>query len=168
MQKKNMLLFTGKLNLKLMMAIALLGLSCCCIKKKAPKETASQPASTLNESKPPPTSMEPAENQPTAQQQQEGQDAAAENYRLVVSFYSIGGGTDGAAHQKFKQFLENFKPQVNFEYTPWGREGEKDYCFKLSELSPEKQQQFVAEAKKAVSGSERVHVVENSPCLHKR
>jgi hypothetical protein len=90
------------------------------------------------------------------------------NYRLVVQFYSKGGGTDYKLREKYDQWLASYKPAVKVEQTPWGREGEVDYCIKLAELDNTKQAEFVTKTKELLSKSELVHIYENHPCSRKR
>ncbi len=59
-------------------------------------------------------------------------------YRFNVSFISIGSGTDGKARQQFLDFIKEYETKnsvkIVYEIANWGREGETDYCLKLSEL----------------------------------
>ncbi len=87
-----------------------------------------------------------------------------ENYRLVLEFYSIGAGIDGAAINKFQTFLDNHPKKPIYDKMRWGREGECDYCLKLSELSKKQQGEFVIEVKKLLTSSQLVHIEENKPC----
>lgn len=135
----------------------------CCSKKKA--QTSGSEAATSKTAAPPQQTDSNIQPATTPKQNQMNNE---QNFRLVVSFISKGAGTDGKAHEKFKEFLENYNPKVEFEFTPWGREGEKDYCLKLGELSKENQERFVNEVKTLVGSSDRVFIVENSECRHKR
>jgi hypothetical protein len=47
------------------------------------------------------------------------------------------------------------------EAVPWGREGEVDFCFRLSELSSEDQASFINEMKKAMEGRKLIQFAEN-------
>lgn len=93
-------------------------------------------------------------------------------YALNVSFYSIGEGTDGAAINSFKQYLETFNKseQVSlaYEMNAWGREGEVDYCFMLEELSGKQRDKFISGAKKLFTEKNLVHLNENGQCHPKR
>lgn len=91
-----------------------------------------------------------------------------EKYRLTVSFYSIGQGTDSEHHQKFKDYLKNYSPDIKFEQIAWGREGEQDYCLKLMELSPKEQEKFIKNVRILLEKSDLVHIKENEECVHKR
>lgn len=104
--------------------------------------------------------------QPQMEQQTNSQQQAADpmNYRLTVSFYSKGEGTDYKTREEFDKFLEEFSPSVAVEKKRWGREGESDYCFKLSELTKAQQDDFVGKAKAILSKSQLVHIKENVPC----
>jgi hypothetical protein len=87
--------------------------------------------------------------------------------RLVVSFYSIGGGIDEKLHGEFVKFLDSYPKKIAYDPTYWGREGEVDYCLKLSGLSSSEQDNFLKKAKEMLSKSTLVHVYENATCVHK-
>lgn len=91
-----------------------------------------------------------------------------EKYPLVLSFYSIGSGVDGNHLRKFSEFLENYQPKLNPIITPWGREGEVDFCFTLNELSTKQRNQFVKQVREQLKDCKLVHINENAPCVHKR
>jgi hypothetical protein len=98
--------------------------------------------------------------------------ASSTNYRLIVSFYSIGEGPDSEAHIKFVNYLDNYKREKNkaisTEETPWGREGEVDYCMKLKELTASEQSDFIANLKIALSVAKWVNFLENKPCKRRQ
>ena len=92
-------------------------------------------------------------------------------YRLSVSFISIGAGTDKKARQDYDQYLTQYeqknKIKLSYKITPWGREGEKDYCFKLNELNKKQQEVFIAETKEVLKNSTLVRYKENQPITFK-
>ncbi|MBI3501267.1 MAG: hypothetical protein HY063_05675 [Bacteroidetes bacterium] len=88
------------------------------------------------------------------------------NVRFVVSFYSIGQGIDGAAHDEFVKFLNSYPKKISFEPKHWGREGETDYCLALSELNSAEQTEFITKAKVILAKSKLVHQKENAQCDH--
>jgi len=90
-----------------------------------------------------------------------------ENYPLVLSFYSIGTGVDGTYLRKFNDFLESYQPKLNPIITPWGREGEVDFCFTLNELSTNQRKKFIKEVRELLKDCKLVHIYENAPCVHK-
>ncbi|MES2588004.1 MAG: hypothetical protein V4622_03420 [Bacteroidota bacterium] len=94
------------------------------------------------------------------------------NYRFSVSFISIGSGTDGKAKKVFEAFIADYntknKCKLVYETTPWGREGEVDYCFKLKELKAKQQESFITDLKEALKSSTLVRYQENSPCKKAR
>jgi hypothetical protein len=50
----------------------------------------------------------------------------------------------------------------------WGREGETDYCFNLSELTAKKDLiGFIEDVKKIGAGSDMMNISENAECMHK-
>ena len=95
-----------------------------------------------------------------------------ETFRLIVSFISKASGPDQSANQLFLDFVNFFSTKNNvkivYEKYPWGREGESDYCFKLNELSKEKQIEFIKELKAKLTVSDRVLFEENAACRHKK
>ena len=54
--------------------------------------------------------------------------------------------------------------QLSYETTNWGREGEVDYCFKLTELDKKKQKLFIIETKEILKTSSLVRYKENITC----
>lgn len=93
----------------------------------------------------------------------------AMSYRLTVSFISKGEGVDEKAHEDFRDLLEGHTPRLkDFEQVRWGREGEIDYCLRLSELSKEQQAEFVKKVRAIPSKSALILINENASCVHKR
>ncbi len=94
-----------------------------------------------------------------------------ELYRLSVVFYSIGSGTENNYMRAFEDYIGTYAGNVgkNIDYlkTPWGREGETDYCLLLNELSGDEQGNFIAGAKAVLDSAKWVHIYENQPCAHK-
>jgi len=101
------------------------------------------------------------------------QDSVPQNlYRFIVSFYSTGEGAEGKQIQQFEKFLSGYKTPsgdtLHAEKTPWGREGEVDYCMKLSGLNSDDQQQFINQVKELLKSAQRVHYSENAACRQGR
>ena len=94
------------------------------------------------------------------------------SYPLSVSFFSIGTGTDGPMMQRFKDFITKYNKEYNvelvYELNNWGREGEVDFCFQLTELSSNQQAEFIGKSQKLLAESKLVHVAENAQCHPKR
>jgi hypothetical protein len=89
-------------------------------------------------------------------------------YRLIVSFFSKGGGIDGEAVTPFLAYVSSHEKKPSYKEIRWGREGETDYCFNLSELAAKKDLVgFIEEIKKITAKSDRVSITENAECLHK-
>lgn len=86
-------------------------------------------------------------------------------FRFIVSFISIGSGSDMEAMKKFEEYIASFqeknKTKLELKKIGWGREGEVDWCFHLKDMSAEKQSEFIAGAKKLFSGNELVLLSEN-------
>jgi len=93
-------------------------------------------------------------------------------YRFNVSFISIGSGTDSKAKQQFNEFITQFNNNNKVTITPeivsWGREGETDYCLKLTDLNNELQNKFILETKELLKTSKLIRYKENSTCRQKR
>ena len=89
-------------------------------------------------------------------------------YRFSISFFSKGSGTDRIARGEFEIYLENYNKKKNkklhYETTNWGREGEVNYCFKLTELKKKEQEKFIAECKNLLKNSDLVRFEEFTPC----
>ncbi len=104
----------------------------------------------------------------TQQQTSASQPKNDENtMRLTASFYSIGSGIDWKVNDEFVKFLDSYPQKIAYEPIHWGREGEIDYCLKLTGLSTSEQNDFVKKAKEILSNSSFVHVNENAQCVHK-
>jgi len=92
--------------------------------------------------------------------------------RLVVSFYSICCGIDHKTKEKLDKFIKQYEKAKGKRLTKaavrWGREGEIDYCLKLSELSPRQQKKFISKVRSLLKRSKLVHINENVACQSKR
>ena len=88
-----------------------------------------------------------------------------DTFRLVVSFISIGAGTDPDATSLLDQYLTKFtgasgvKPE--FQRFAWGREGEIDNCFELKGMTSAKQMEFIEGLKTAVKAHDLIQIQEN-------
>ena len=91
--------------------------------------------------------------------------------RLIISFNSPGNGIDYKAKKEIDGFISSYEKERGVplakEEIHWGKEGELDYCFKLSELAKEDQEDFVSRIKSLVRKSKRIGIVENAPCRNK-
>lgn len=89
-------------------------------------------------------------------------------YRLIVSFISKGAGTDGPKRSAFTDYVAAHAKKPVYKEVRWGREGEGDYCFTLSEFKSEADKQgFIDGVKKIVADSDLIVVSENAQCQHK-
>lgn len=86
--------------------------------------------------------------------------------RFIVSFFSIGEGIDVKTHNEFVDFLNTYSPKIEYSPARWGREGEKDYCLGLTELSATQQTEFIKKANAILAKSKLVNVNENTKCEH--
>jgi len=98
--------------------------------------------------------------------------AGERNSRLVVSFYSICCGIDNMAKEKLDRFVNSYEKTKGKQITKatgrWGKEGEIDYCFKLSELLPREQKRFISKVRLLLRKSKLVHISENASCKSER
>ena len=97
---------------------------------------------------------------------------ATENSRLIISFQSHASGIDGRAKKDIDTFISDYEKEKNVrlarEVVGWGREGELDYCFMLSEITKEDQADFVSRIGIKVKSSDRTSLQENAPCRKAR
>ena len=92
-----------------------------------------------------------------------------ENYRFIVSFYSIGSGTEREQINILEKFLAGYIPAgIKYEKSFWGREGEVNYCMKLSEIIDADQKKFIDSAKEALKSAKWVHFSEYAVCGGRR
>ena len=89
-------------------------------------------------------------------------------YRLIVSFISKGAGTDGEKRTAFLAYVNAHPKKPVYKTVVWGREGEADYCFNLSEFPSKKELiTFIEDVKKIAAGSDMMNISENAECPHK-
>jgi len=88
-----------------------------------------------------------------------------DTFRLAVTFISIGAGTDPEAKTSLDAYVYDYKLKtrqpVAYVMIPWGREGEVDCCFTLTELNASEQKNFIEGMKKAFIGRDLVQINEN-------
>lgn len=91
--------------------------------------------------------------------------AGPDTFRLVVSFISIGAGTDPEAKAILEAYVYDYKLKnnkvVSYYMIPWGREGEVDCCFPLDELNASEQNNFIDGLTKVIQGKELIQITEN-------
>lgn len=99
-------------------------------------------------------------------------DQAPDTFRVVISLISIGEGTDPEGMGKVARFLDNYEKQTGkkpvYSSQRWGREGEMDLNFMLTELNPKEQADFVEQLQKAMTGQQLILVTENKPNRFRR
>lgn len=83
---------------------------------------------------------------------------------FILSFFSPGNGIDKAMLDQVVEFLKTNYPTVTYSRVRWGREGEVDLCFDLSEMTVDSKEKFKADLGEMVSTSNRVRVKENEAC----
>ncbi len=89
----------------------------------------------------------------------------SKNYRFIVSFISKGEGIDSKAINSLRSYVGDFEKRNNLtlkiEIISRGREGEKDFCFRLVELTPDRQKKFISEVKTLLKESDLTILTEN-------
>lgn len=87
---------------------------------------------------------------------------------MIVSFISKGAGTDSGKRSALLAYVDGHNLKPGYKTVMWGREGETDYCFTLSELTSKKDVvNFITEVRKIASGSDMMIISENAECQHK-
>lgn len=66
--------------------------------------------------------------------------------------------------QKRKLDVWLVSQNVQYSISPWGREGEMNYCFPLRNTSASDQQAFIRDVKSVVTNRDLVYFYENVPC----
>jgi hypothetical protein len=154
----------GKLVIGMMMA------AMCSCKSSRPGAESTQPAGQDNDMRPYQQIITgEVETTDGARQQEQLKEQV---WRLIVSFISIGEGTDSEAKRMFDAYLHQWKasgqPRVNYIAVPWGKEGEVDFCFTLDQLNARQQQQFIDGMKEQLRFSSLIRIYENTRCVNIR
>lgn len=90
-------------------------------------------------------------------------------YRLLVAFISKGAGTDSQKREAFLTYVANHPKKPAYKEMRWGREGEADYGFMLTELDAKKDMPgFIEDIKNMAKGSDMMVVTENEASRHER
>lgn len=80
---------------------------------------------------------------------------------LVISFFSKGAGIDSKAVAAVQSVLDqkskDWGDKLVINKTPWGREGEVDFCLNLEKLSKKEKGKLEKALKEAIGSSELVH-----------
>jgi hypothetical protein len=87
--------------------------------------------------------------------------------RVMVSFISKGEGIDQQSKNKFDLWLAG-RPNIQYNISPWGREGEVSYCFQLSNLSTDEQAAFVSDIRNLLTNRSLVYINEHIACEKRR
>jgi len=99
-------------------------------------------------------------------------EARVQTSRLVVSFYSICCGIDHEAKDRLDKFIREYEAahhrRLKKAAVHWGREGEIDYCFRLSELTPRERKSFISRTRSLLSKSKLMRIYKNVPCKSER
>lgn len=134
--------------------LAITGISACVSKKKSASQTQNTPASTPQEGVSESTSQKDSLK------------------NIIVSFISIGSGTDGKARTSFLALIDTFQKEKNIslamDVRRWGREGEVDYCINTTTLNSNDLKDLSMKLKKIVAESSLINYYENKSCRKER
>jgi len=83
--------------------------------------------------------------------------------RLKVSFLSEGEGIDYKTKEEFEKWLA-MREKFTYETTSWGRQGEVNYCFRMTNISTREQDIFVRDVRTFLVDKELVVVSEYAKC----
>ena len=138
----------------IVLMIAITGISACVSKKKSASQTQNTTASTPQE----------IVSESTSQKD------SLKN--IIVSFISIGSGTDGKTRTSFLALIDTFQKEKNIslaiDVRRWGREGEVDYCINTTTLNATDLKDLSLRIKKIVAESSLVNYYENKSCRKER
>ncbi|MBK9399956.1 MAG: hypothetical protein IPN36_03595 [Bacteroidetes bacterium] len=89
-----------------------------------------------------------------------------DSFRLIVTFISIGAGTDPDAKTYLDSYILDYKTKkgkaVRYIMIPWGREGEVDCCFDLKDLTVSEQSDFIEGLRNTMKARELIQINENA------
>ncbi len=92
--------------------------------------------------------------------------------RLLISFISIGEGTDQMGMEILSNNIESFFAKYGkrpaYISIPWGREGEVDLFFNLKELNSSEQLVFISNLQSSYKDHKLVQITENTKNRFKR
>lgn len=81
---------------------------------------------------------------------------------LKASFISMASGPDNKSIEKLKAEINAFqkaeKVELIYEIKPWGREGERDYCFSSLGLTDSQREKWAIKVRKTFKGNDMVLV----------
>jgi hypothetical protein len=87
--------------------------------------------------------------------------------QIVVKFISVGTGIDAKGLAELEEMIKQFKSEQGYELKysiqPWGREGERNYCF--SGNKTEMINLFFAQLQETFQGNRRIFLKQNEKCL---
>lgn len=89
-----------------------------------------------------------------------------DSFRLIVTFISIGAGTDPDGKSLLDGYILDYKNKkgkaVRYIMIPWGREGEVDCCFDLKDLTVSEQSDFIDGLRNTMKARELIQINENA------
>lgn len=88
---------------------------------------------------------------------------------FTVSLYSTGTGIEMGTKNIIAETIKSYQKkgyEINYSATPWGREGEVDYCFELQKLDNKVYEAFFNELSTLLK-DKQVHIKEKAICKTK-
>lgn len=88
---------------------------------------------------------------------------------FTVSLYSTGTGVQPGTKNIVAETIKSYQKkgyEIIYSATPWGREGEVDYCFELQKLDPKVYKSFFTELSTLLK-DKQVHIKEKAICKTK-
>lgn len=77
-------------------------------------------------------------------------------FALIISFTSHAYGIDGEKYDAIIKYISTHPKKPKYKLYGWGREGERDICMNLKELTKRERKAFIKKIKKIANGSDRV------------
>lgn len=137
-------------------------------KKQSSEASASAGTAATPPASPPPVAVAapPMTQTETKVLTREDAKSAPENFRLMVTFISIGAGTDPDGKVLLDNYIAQYKIRTGkspaYIMIPWGREGEVDCCFNMNELTASEQVDFIKDLRNSMKSRELIQITENA------
>jgi hypothetical protein len=92
--------------------------------------------------------------------------------RFVVLFYSIGEGSEFDLIKEFESSIKSYGStigkEIDYQKLSWGREGETDFCIRLTELNVSQKVDFIEKSRALLKKGKWVNIYENYVCPKRR
>ena len=128
--------------------------------------------STVTESADNVSDEKTAATTPPVDEKRISQSTSKEIEKINVSFFSIGEGIDFDALKEYKSFIDSYKTasgkSLTYETINWGREGETDFCFDMTNISDNESKKFLNETREKLKDNKLVNIELNQKCKEQR